>query len=179
MAYPRRDDHARIYAEWHRAASERAGAALIALYADDAVLESPLVPAILESKTDGVLRGKAEIAHFLEAGARSRPIDLVRWYRSDTYFSAGSTLVWEYPRETPDGDRVEIVEVMNIALRTSSGAGIRSPSPPSRRRSVEAKPPDGRRPAIGGGIAWRSRYPAGIGSVGGRADFLGGFERSY
>jgi len=114
MAYPRRDDHARIYAEWHRAASERAGAALIALYADDAVLESPLVPAILESKTDGVLRGKAEIAHFLEAGARSRPIDLVRWYRSDTYFSAGSTLVWEYPRETPDGDQAEIVEVMNI-----------------------------------------------------------------
>lgn len=95
-------------------ASERDGAALIALYADDAVLESPLVPAILENKTDGVLRGKAEIAQFLEAGARSRPIDLVRWFRSDTYFSAGSTLVWEYPRETPEGDHVEIVEVMNI-----------------------------------------------------------------
>lgn len=114
MADPRGDDHAHIYAEWHRAASERDGAALIALYADDAVLESPLVPAILESKTDGVLRGKAEIAQFLEAGARSRPLDLVRWFRSDTYFSAGSTLVWEYPRETPEGDQVEIVEVMNI-----------------------------------------------------------------
>lgn len=114
MADPRGDDHAHIYAEWHRAASARDGAALIALYADDAVLESPLVPAILESKTDGVLRGKAEIAQFLEAGARSRPIDLVRWFRSDTYFSAGSTLVWEYPRETPEGDQVEIVEVMNI-----------------------------------------------------------------
>ena len=73
MAYPRRDDHARIYAEWHRAASERDGAALIALYADDAVLESPLVPAILESKTDGVLRGKAEIAHFLEAARAAGP----------------------------------------------------------------------------------------------------------
>lgn len=77
MADPRGDDHAHIYAEWHRAASERDGAALIALYADVAVLESPLVPAILESKTDGVLRGKAEIAQFLEAGARRRPIDLV------------------------------------------------------------------------------------------------------
>jgi hypothetical protein len=81
---------------------------LIAIYADAAVLEGPLVPAILESTTDGVLRGNAEIAHFLEAGVRSRPI--VSWYRSDTYFSAGSTLVWEYPRETPDGDQVEIVE---------------------------------------------------------------------
>ena len=64
-----------------------------------------------------MLRGKAEIARFLEAGARSRPIDLVRWYRSDTYFSAGSTLVWEYPRQTPDGEQVEIVEVMTIAGR--------------------------------------------------------------
>ena len=108
-------DYARIHAEWHRAASQRDGAALIALYADDAVLESPLVPAILKDRSEGVLRGKAEIARFLEAGACSRPIDLVRWYRSDVYFSAGSTLIWEYPRETPDGDQVEIVEVMEIA----------------------------------------------------------------
>src|SRR6202043_1327816 len=108
-------DHARIHAEWHRAASQRDGTALIALYADDAVLESPLVPALLADKTDGVLRGKAEIARFLEAGARSRQLDLVRWFRSDTYFSAGSRLVWGYPRETPDGDQDEIVEVMDIA----------------------------------------------------------------
>ncbi len=112
MANP---DHARIHAEWHRAASQRDGAALIALYADDAVLESPLVPTILDDKENGVLRGRDEIRRFLEAGARSRPIDLVRWYRSDEYFSAGSTLIWEYPRETPDGDQVEIVEVMEIA----------------------------------------------------------------
>ena len=108
-------DHARIHAEWHRAASTRDGAALLALYAEDAVLESPLVPAILDDKTDGVLRGKAEIARFLEKGARSRPIGLVRWHRSTTWFSAGQTLVWEYPRETPEGEQVEIVEVMDIA----------------------------------------------------------------
>ena len=68
----------------------------------------------MDGRSDGVLRGKAEIGRFLEAGARSRPIDLVRWHRSDTYFSAGTTLVWEYPRQTPDGDQVEIVEVMEI-----------------------------------------------------------------
>lgn len=73
------------------------------------------MPAILRDRTDGVLRGKAEIAGFLEQGARSRPIDLIRWHRSSTWFSAGQTLVWEYPRETPDGDQVEIVEVMDIA----------------------------------------------------------------
>jgi hypothetical protein len=108
-------DHARIHAEWHRAASTRDGAALLALYAEDAVLESPLVPAILDDKTDGVLRGKAEIARFLEKGASSRPIGLVRWHRSTTWFSAGQTLVWEYPRETPEGEQVEIVEVMDVA----------------------------------------------------------------
>jgi len=107
-------DHARIHAEWHRAASTRDGPALLALYAEDAVLESPLVAAILDDKRDGVLRGKAEIGRFLEEGARSRPIDLVRWHRSRVFFSEGSTLIWEYPRDTPKGDQVDIVEVMDI-----------------------------------------------------------------
>lgn len=61
-------DHAYIHREWHRAASMRDLPALLALYADDATLESPLVPAVLNDKSDGVLRGKAEIAHFLETG---------------------------------------------------------------------------------------------------------------
>ena len=107
-------NHAHIHREWHRAASGRDIPALIALYAEDAILESPLVPATLSDKRDGLLRGKREIREFLEAGARSRRIDLIRWHRSDTYFSAGNTLVWEYPRQTPEGDQVEIVEVMEI-----------------------------------------------------------------
>jgi hypothetical protein len=74
-----------------------------------------LVPAILDDKSDGVLRGKAEICNFLAAGALSRPIDLIRWHRSGTFFGAGATLIWEYPRVTPDGDQVEIVEVMETA----------------------------------------------------------------
>lgn len=109
-----KSDHARIHAEWHRAASTRDSAALLALYSEDAVLESPLVPAVLDDKADGVLRGKAEIRRFFEKGAKSRPIDLVRWHRSDVFFSAGSTLVWEYPRETPEGDQIEIVEVIDV-----------------------------------------------------------------
>ena len=110
-------DHGYIHREWHRAASTRDTSALIALYAEDAIFESPLVPVIMREKRDGILTGKLEIGRFLEAGARSRPIDLVRWHRSDTYFSLGETLVWEYPRETPEGDQVEIVEVMKIADR--------------------------------------------------------------
>jgi hypothetical protein len=72
----------------------------------------------MEGKKDGVLRGKEEVRRFLEAGARSRPIDLVRWHRSNTFFSEGDTLIWEYPRSTPEGDQVEIVEVMQIAGRS-------------------------------------------------------------
>jgi hypothetical protein len=110
-------DHAYIHQEWHRAASARDIPALIALYAHDAILESPLVPVLLADKNDGVLRGKEEIGRFLEVGARSRPIDLVRWHRSDAFFSAGTTLIWEYPRVIPEGDQVEIIEVMEIADR--------------------------------------------------------------
>src|SRR5262249_28398595 len=94
---------------------ERDIAALIALYAPDAAFESPLVAALGPDKSDGVLRGRAAIRVFLEAGAKSAPIGQVRWYRTDAYFSAGPTLVWEYPRETPDGDQVEIGEVRDIA----------------------------------------------------------------
>lgn len=110
------EDHARIWAEWHRAARSSDQAALIALYAEDAILESPLVPAILDDKPDGVLRGRDEIRRFLDEGARRRPNPLVRWYRSDVWFSVGDTLIWEYPRQTPDGDQIDILEVMTIAV---------------------------------------------------------------
>jgi steroid Delta-isomerase len=43
-------DHAYIHREWHRAASMRDLPALLALYAHDATLESPLVPAVLNEQ---------------------------------------------------------------------------------------------------------------------------------
>src|SRR5260370_5594209 len=69
---PMSEDHAYIHREWHRAASTRDTPALIALYADDAILESPLVPVIMDGKRDGVLRVKEEIALVLEARAPRR-----------------------------------------------------------------------------------------------------------
>ena len=102
-----------IYEQWHQAAKNRDTAALIALYADDAELESPLVPVILE-RDSGVLRGRAEILAFLEEGSRRRPNELVRWYRDGRYLAAGRLLVWEYPRQTPDGSQVDILELMEL-----------------------------------------------------------------
>ncbi len=109
-------DCARIHRDWHERAKALDTEALLALYAEDAVFESPLVPAILDDQPDGVLRGQAALRRFFAEGARRRPNDLVRWHRTGEFLTDGRrVLVWEYPREAPDGDQVDLVEVMEIA----------------------------------------------------------------
>ena len=103
----------KIYQQWHDFARSRDVDALLDLYAPDAVFESPLVTAILD-RDSGLLQGHSEIRRFLEEGTKRRPNDLVRWYRNGKYFTDGHSLLWEYPRETPDGDQVDILEVMEI-----------------------------------------------------------------
>ena len=58
----------RIYQQWHDHARNRDTAALIGLYADDAVFESPLVPVIMHTDS-GILRGRERILAFLEEAA--------------------------------------------------------------------------------------------------------------
>lgn len=108
------NDFERIYNDWHEFAKNRDTARLIALYDDNAVFENPLVPLIMQRQS-GILCGKADILAFLEEGTRRRPNELVRWYRNGTHFTTEDTLVWEYPRETPDGDQMDILELMQIA----------------------------------------------------------------
>ena len=108
------NDFERIYNDWHEFAKNHDTARLIGLYDDNAVFESPLVPLIMQRQS-GILRDKADILAFLEEGTRRRPNELVRWYRNGTHFTTGDTLVLEYPRETPDGDQVDILELMQIA----------------------------------------------------------------
>jgi hypothetical protein len=86
---------------------------LLALYAHDAVIESPLM-AVFFSGEPGVCRGHEKIQRFLLEATRRRPDDQVRLYRTGKYLSDGKTLVWEYPRETPEGDQVELAEIMDI-----------------------------------------------------------------
>jgi hypothetical protein len=107
------NDHETIYNLWHEYASTKNVPALIELYSSTAVFESPLVPILLNRK-EGVLQGKDEIHRFLIEGTQRRPNDLVRWYRTGTYFSKGNTLIWEYPRNTPDGNQLDILELMEI-----------------------------------------------------------------
>jgi len=110
------NDQARhVYEQWHATVVARDLEGLMALYAEDAVLETPLILVAMPDKTEGVLRGKPEIRRFFEAGFRKPPGGLGRWYRKGTFFSNGHQLTWEYPRETPDGDQVDLVEVMDLA----------------------------------------------------------------
>lgn len=107
-------DCARVYEQWHEFAKSRDVEKLLSLYAEDAVLESPLVPSILDDVESGVLRGHEQIRRFLIEGTKRRPNHLVRWHRTGRYLTDGANLVWEYPRETPDGDQVDILEFMEL-----------------------------------------------------------------
>jgi hypothetical protein len=108
-------DCERIHREWHVHAKALDTEGLLALYAADAVLESPLVTAILDGRASGILRGHDELRLFFAEGARRRPNELVRWYRTGAWLTDGERLlVWEYPRAAPDGDQVDILEVMDI-----------------------------------------------------------------
>jgi steroid delta-isomerase len=103
-----------IYERWHATVVGGDVDGLMALYADDAILETPLILATLRDKTEGILKGKSAIQPFFEAGFRKLRNDLGRWYRTGTFFSNGRQLTWEYPRATPQGDQVDLVEVMDI-----------------------------------------------------------------
>ncbi|WP_227429348.1 nuclear transport factor 2 family protein [Psychrobacter sp. I-STPA6b] len=103
----------KIYKEWHEFAKTRQTENLIELYAHNAIFESPLVPIIMK-KNNGILNGRDEILEFLIEGTKRRPNELVKWYRTDNYLVNGNTLVWEYPRETPTGNQIDILELMDI-----------------------------------------------------------------
>ncbi|MBR8144892.1 nuclear transport factor 2 family protein [Burkholderia sp. AU19243] len=107
-------DAQRIHHHWHAAVVARDLDALMSLYADDAILETPLIVVTLPEHGSGVLHGKASIAAFFAAGLRNPGNGLGRWYRTGLFFSNGRQLTWEYPRETPEGDQVDLVEVMDL-----------------------------------------------------------------
>ena len=75
-------DCARIYREWHERAQTVDTEGLLALYNKEAVLESPLVQAILDDKPEGVLRGHEELRRFLsreDAGDLMNLCDGTEW----------------------------------------------------------------------------------------------------
>ncbi|MCW0461815.1 hypothetical protein NB717_002883 [Xanthomonas sacchari] len=108
-----RDAHL-VFERWHRHVVARDLLALMALYAPDAQLESPLAYVGSAARQDGRLQGRDAIAAFFAASFAQPENGLGRWYRSGHCHVAGRQLVWEYPRETPQGDQVDLVEVMDL-----------------------------------------------------------------
>ena len=101
----------RIYHEWDEALSRNDMEALLSLYAPDATLESPLVPHLMGTEK-GICRGHEELKRFFEVLATRKP-KIRKFYRTG-YFTNGRKVMWDYPHQTPSGEQMDFVEVMEI-----------------------------------------------------------------
>lgn len=122
------DDAKFVFDEWHRATTSRDVDALIALYADRAVMETPMA-ALLLGRPWGDLNGKGEVAQFLRANFQRRQsviesMEAVRFFRTGEYQFNGRTLTWEYLRKTPGGDSFDVCEVLELDRRMISAHRI-------------------------------------------------------
>jgi steroid Delta-isomerase len=104
-----------IYEQWHETVVRRDIRGLMELYAENAILESPLICAVQPELGSGILQGKSAIGDFFAAVFRTPSNGLGRWYRTGHFFANGRQLTWEYPRATPDGDQIDLVEVMDVS----------------------------------------------------------------
>jgi ketosteroid isomerase-like protein len=100
-----------IYRQWDDALGKKDVEAALALYAPDATLESPLVSHLLRVDK-GVCQGRDELKDFLALVFQHTPPSRKRFRKG--YFTDGHRVMWEYPRESPDGEQMDFVEVMEI-----------------------------------------------------------------
>lgn len=105
------NDIERIYRLWDDALGRRDLEASLSLYADDAAIESPLVRHLLGT-SDGIVRGKDDLRKFITKVFQTNPPQRKRFKQG--FFTDGRVLTWEYPRTSPDGDQMDLVEVMEI-----------------------------------------------------------------
>jgi hypothetical protein len=101
----------RIHFEWDEALKNNDIERLLSLYAPDVVVESPVVVHLFGGDS-GIVRGHKELRHLLELVAARKPP--VRKHYKNKFFTDGKTLMWEYPRLTPDGEQIDFVEVMEL-----------------------------------------------------------------
>jgi predicted SnoaL-like aldol condensation-catalyzing enzyme len=104
-------DIERIYKLWDDALGKKDLEAALALYADDASIESPLVAHLLNIK-EGIVQGKDAMRKFITLVFRTQPPQRKRFRTG--FFTDGRTVTWEYPRASPEGDQMDLVEVMEI-----------------------------------------------------------------
>lgn len=101
----------RICHRWDDALGKKDVEASLALYADDASIESPLVQHLMQTPA-GIVRGKDALRDFIIRVFQTNPPQRKRFKQG--FFTDGRTITWEYPRATPDGEQMELVEIMEI-----------------------------------------------------------------
>jgi SnoaL-like domain len=106
-----RQDIERIYRLWDEALGKRDLEASLALYAEDASIESPLVQHRLQTK-EGIVRGREALRKFITLVFQTNPPQRKRFKQG--FFTDGRVLTWEYPRAAPDGEQMDLVEIMEI-----------------------------------------------------------------
>ncbi|HZZ47002.1 MAG TPA: nuclear transport factor 2 family protein [Pseudonocardia sp.] len=101
----------RVFTAWDDALGAKDLDAAMALYHRDATLESPLICHLLGQER-GVIHGREDLRAFVAKVFAHQPAKRRR-HRAG-YLTDGSRLTWEYPRDSPDGDQMDIVEMMEI-----------------------------------------------------------------
>ena len=100
-----------IYQRWDDALGKNDLDAALALYADDASIESPLVQHLLKTNR-GVVQGKDNLRQFITLVFQTSPPERKRFRTG--YFTDGRAVTWEYPRVAPEGEQMDLVEMMEI-----------------------------------------------------------------
>ena len=106
------DEIEHVFQAWDDALGAKDLDAAISLYHEDCTLESPLVSYLLGSD-DGVVRGREQLREFVAKVFAHQPPERRRFRTG--YLTDGRTVTWEYPRESPTGEQMDIVEVMETA----------------------------------------------------------------
>jgi hypothetical protein len=104
-------DVERIYALWDDALGKKDLEAALSLYADDASIESPLVRHLLNTD-EGFVQGRENLRRFIAKVFQTNPPQRKRFKQG--FFTDGRVLTWEYPRAAPQGDQMDLVEIMEI-----------------------------------------------------------------
>ncbi|MDV8022797.1 hypothetical protein [Rhodococcus sp. IEGM 1330] len=103
-----------VFREWHKRIEERDAPALSELYAADAVLESPLVPVLFDLRS-GIVEGRIALDSFLQETTRKRFDENASLpHSADIFTFDGHRLVWEHPRQTTNGDKLDLVEIVEL-----------------------------------------------------------------
>jgi len=106
-----RSDAEHICRLWDEALGNKDLEASLALYADDASIESPLVQHLMNTPT-GIVQGRDNLRVFITRVFQTNPPQRKRFKQG--FFTDGRIVTWEYPRVAPDGEQMELVEIMEI-----------------------------------------------------------------